>query len=567
MVTPWPPVPPADPARELPAVGSRLRTRWMKCSSAKISTPSPPASSPRAGPTWTSTAARRPRTLRRAFGLGSVGQHGEPGITAHSGARFMRNHFNDGGAGAPNDDWLILPQQNLTGTITLSYWDRVAGCRVSGKLRSARFHHRTLPANFTNLIVRRQRTFPTAWTQHTHDLSRLCRRAVLHRLPLRRRGQVHHQARRRAARRTGAGPRGGIEGIVTAAIGGAPIAGATVSASPARLATTTNAAGHYVHRQRLTSGTYSMTFSKVGYTTLTVPNNTVVVNDTITVNAALQPALTDHHRRLSRPSTTARCPPAGRRSAGITARPPIARRRPVRWLALQHRRRHVPAPHRQQVHRTAPTTSPASANDDWLILPAAEPAPARSRLSYWIALAGRATIPKATKCASRPPAPVPDDFTNLISRRQRHRQALGRSTPTTCRLTPARRSTSPSTTTPPTKFAHQARRRDARSHGRRHPPARSIIGTVRGATSDPASDVKVKVLTTDVRRPHRPRRPLRAAVRRRAAPTRCSFTHPLLDTLVVENVALAGEVTTTTNAPLKPSLTETLRSRIHLPRP
>ena len=94
------------------------------------------------------------------------GHQGYPG--RNNSVRFVGNFYNS--PADPNDDWLILPQQVLSGTITLTYW-------VSSQdplyLESYEVRVSTTgnqPADFTDLIADINDT-PNAWTEHIHDLS------------------------------------------------------------------------------------------------------------------------------------------------------------------------------------------------------------------------------------------------------------------------------------------------------------------------------------------------------------------------------------------------------------
>lgn len=92
-----------------------------------------------------------------------------PLFVAHGGSRFAGNHFNDDGI-PPNNDWLILPQLNATGAITLMYW---AASDLAPYLEDFEVRVSTtdsLPASFTE-IVETVANAPATWTQHAVDLS------------------------------------------------------------------------------------------------------------------------------------------------------------------------------------------------------------------------------------------------------------------------------------------------------------------------------------------------------------------------------------------------------------
>jgi hypothetical protein len=81
------------------------------------------------------------------------------------------------------------------------------------------------------------------------------------------------------------GPTGYILGVVTDT-SGVPLEGALVQAIPSSIHTNTNFSGHYM-LDDLASGIYDIQFSLNGYITQTIPNVTVVFNETTTVNAEL----------------------------------------------------------------------------------------------------------------------------------------------------------------------------------------------------------------------------------------------------------------------------------------
>jgi len=87
---------------------------------------------------------------------------------AHSGIQYAGIHYND--IPVANNDWLILPQLNATGAITLMYW---AASQDPNWLESYAVKVSTtdsLPASFTTTIETVVNA-PATWTQHTVDLS------------------------------------------------------------------------------------------------------------------------------------------------------------------------------------------------------------------------------------------------------------------------------------------------------------------------------------------------------------------------------------------------------------
>lgn len=162
-------------------------------------------------------------------------------FAAHSGTNTVANVYNDGAV--PNNDWLILPQQNLTGEITLSFW---AASQQSPYLETFAVKVSTTgtqPANFTNTI----QTFtniPTTWTQHTLDLSQFAGAPFY--------VAFHHTSIDMWVLKIddilleagAAGPTGTISGTVTREGTATPISGAMVQVQGGPSATT-NATGNY----------------------------------------------------------------------------------------------------------------------------------------------------------------------------------------------------------------------------------------------------------------------------------------------------------------------------------
>ncbi len=90
------------------------------------------------------------------------------GFPTHSGPCVVANGYNSDGS--PNDDWLIMPLQTLTGTITLSYWvsSQDLANPETFQIRVSTGGHP--PADFTHLIATISNA-PRPWTYHTHNLS------------------------------------------------------------------------------------------------------------------------------------------------------------------------------------------------------------------------------------------------------------------------------------------------------------------------------------------------------------------------------------------------------------
>lgn len=88
--------------------------------------------------------------------------------SAHSGAKFVMCHFNDNAL--PNDDWLILPLQELTGAIRLSYWSASQDLQYPESFEVRVSTSAALPENFTHLVLAVS-SLSDAWTYYEHDLS------------------------------------------------------------------------------------------------------------------------------------------------------------------------------------------------------------------------------------------------------------------------------------------------------------------------------------------------------------------------------------------------------------
>ena len=210
---------------------------------------------------------------------------GMTGIPAHGGTKVCLNHYN--ADGALNNDWLILPQQNLSGTISLSYWiaSQDGDFLESYEVRVSTTG--TLPADFTNLIFSAT-DIPIAWTQHTHDLSAYAGAPFYI--------AFHYNAADEFVIKLddvlliGSGAVGGmIRGGVTNSVTSAPLENVAVSVVGTALTTTTNIQGQYVF-STVAPATYTVRFLKAGYDTLDVDGVIVSVNDTVQLDVNLDPS-------------------------------------------------------------------------------------------------------------------------------------------------------------------------------------------------------------------------------------------------------------------------------------
>ncbi len=209
----------------------------------------------------------------------------QTGFPAHSGTRIMANHYNDGAL--PNNDWLILPQQNLTGTITLSYWiaTHQASYPESYELRVSTTG--TQPANFTHVIYTGTNISST-YTLHTHDLSEFA-------------GAPFYIAFRYTSidmfviklddvllEAGDPGPIGSIACTVTNANTSLPVEDVAVTVETTAFEGTTNAAG-YLLFENVPAGTYTLNFSHPDYISATSTNVSVTEGDTTELAIQLTP--------------------------------------------------------------------------------------------------------------------------------------------------------------------------------------------------------------------------------------------------------------------------------------
>jgi hypothetical protein len=89
-------------------------------------------------------------------------------FSAHGGIRFAMCHYNDGGA--PNDDWLILPQQMGGRIQSLSYWVAAQDSLFPESFEVRVSTTGSQPADFSNVVFA-DTAVTVEWRQHIHDLS------------------------------------------------------------------------------------------------------------------------------------------------------------------------------------------------------------------------------------------------------------------------------------------------------------------------------------------------------------------------------------------------------------
>jgi len=204
-------------------------------------------------------------------------------FTAHSGVQTVANVYNDGAV--PNNDWLILPQQNLTGEITLTFW---AASQQQEYLETFAVKVSTTgsdPANFTTTLAT-YTNHTITWTEHVIDLSAYAGAPFY--------VGFHHTSVDEwivkiddvLLEAGAAAPTGTITGTVTAEGTGTPIAGCAVEVEGTALTATTNAQGVYTVNPQ--AGTYTLNFTAAGYLDGTLSGVVVVAEDTTTADVALE---------------------------------------------------------------------------------------------------------------------------------------------------------------------------------------------------------------------------------------------------------------------------------------
>ncbi|MCC6477446.1 choice-of-anchor J domain-containing protein [bacterium] len=203
------------------------------------------------------------------------------GIPAHSGTKFVANAYNS--PPVANNDWLILPQQNLTGTIELSYW---AASQDPAYLETFEVRVSTTgnaPADFTNLVSTHV-DVPSAYTQYTDNLSEFSGAPFY--------VAFHYTSVDEFILKLDdvlieyfTGTPGTISGTVTELLSGTPISGANVEIEGGAR-TTTDANGDYEF-SNVFAGTYTLNFSKNGYEPETIENVVVGDGEDVVVNAQL----------------------------------------------------------------------------------------------------------------------------------------------------------------------------------------------------------------------------------------------------------------------------------------
>lgn len=210
---------------------------------------------------------------------------------AHSGTNVVMCHYND--AALPNNDWLILPSQNLSGTITLSYW---AASQDADYLDSYEVKVSTAgaqPADFTHLI-QSFTDVPAVWAQHTLDLSAYAGAPFY--------VAFHYNSIDEFALKIddllleagAAAPHGAIAGTVTDDETHVRVPGVTVEVVGTPLTTTTDESGQFSFNN-VVPDTYSIAFSHAIYNSLTQNDVIVTVDNTTQVDVEMHALPLEFH--------------------------------------------------------------------------------------------------------------------------------------------------------------------------------------------------------------------------------------------------------------------------------
>lgn len=201
---------------------------------------------------------------------------------AHSGVKVAMNHYND--AGLANDDWLILPQQDLTGQILLTYWAASQDANYLDDYEVRVSTTGTQPANFTQLI-QDFNSVPTTWAQHTHDLSAYAGAPFYIAFHYNSVDEFVLKIDDLVLETIAAGTVGTITGLVSDDNSNDPISGVSVALIGGGT-TTTNASGIFWFNN-VDAGTYSLAFNHALYESDTLAGVTVVADETTHVDIDL----------------------------------------------------------------------------------------------------------------------------------------------------------------------------------------------------------------------------------------------------------------------------------------
>lgn len=205
------------------------------------------------------------------------------GFSAHDGTRFAMCHFNDNAV--PNDDWLILPLQSLTGAITLSYWAASQDPAYPESYEVRVSTGGAQPQDFTHLIYTGT-SVPSDWTYLSHDLSAFAGTPF--------RVAFHYNSTDRFALKVddvqleaSGALTGSIRGTVSDDSGYAISYASAQIFSIGRAARTDSIGGYNL--RGILAGTYTVFFSDEFHSPHIAPNVVVRANDSTSLDATLTP--------------------------------------------------------------------------------------------------------------------------------------------------------------------------------------------------------------------------------------------------------------------------------------
>ncbi|MCB1060790.1 MAG: choice-of-anchor J domain-containing protein [Calditrichaeota bacterium] len=204
-----------------------------------------------------------------------------PAIPGHSGTKFACNIYNV--PASANDDYLVLPQQNLTGDITLTFWAASASSSWLESFEVKVSTTDTQPASFSNLIGTQHLNIPATWTQYTFDLSAYAGSPFY--------VAIHHISNDKllilvddvVLEAGEAGPTGFVVGMVEDSETSSPLQGVMVAGGGH--STTTDGTGAYTLEANV--GMQDITFSLTGYETYVEQDVNVTDGGTTTLDVML----------------------------------------------------------------------------------------------------------------------------------------------------------------------------------------------------------------------------------------------------------------------------------------
>ena len=206
-------------------------------------------------------------------------------IPAHSGTKFAMCHYNDNAL--PNNDWLILPQQTLTGTITLTYWASSQDVNYLDDYQIRVSTTGTNPADFTDLIQDFNQ-IPVGFAEHTHDLSDYSGIPFYIAFHYDATDEFMLKIDDVVLERIESGSVGVITGHVRNADTNAPVSGALVEVQGTGHDATTNAQGAFTI-PNVAAGTYTLETSSPIYEDNSMPGVVVAASETTDVDILLDP--------------------------------------------------------------------------------------------------------------------------------------------------------------------------------------------------------------------------------------------------------------------------------------